>query len=107
MNDQACTVLLCYDGSPQSEHAIHVAGKLFPGARTYVLNVWEPVERIIARYAVLAPFMGEELGEIDTDVPRRRPPSLVAAGVEARRERRRAATPKDARLSSRRRSRRP
>src|SRR5579862_1489375 len=49
-----CTILLCYDGSPQAEHAVEAAGKLFPHARAYVLYVWEPVERIIARYAVLA-----------------------------------------------------
>ena len=59
------TILLCFDGSDQSKHAVSVVGTLFPGARVDVLNVWEPVERIVARYAVLAPFMGEELGEAD------------------------------------------
>ena len=56
------TILLCFDGSDQSKHAIGVSGELFAGAQAHVLNVWEPVERIVARYAVLAPFMGEELG---------------------------------------------
>lgn len=68
MSDESSTILLCYDGSPQADHAVEVAGRLFPGARTHVLYVWEPVERIIARYSVLAPFMGEEVGAADADV---------------------------------------
>ena len=58
-------ILLCFDGSDQSKHAVGVTGELFAGAQTHVLNVWEPVERIVARYAVLAPYMGEELGAAD------------------------------------------
>jgi len=68
VSQEPVTILLCYDGSPQSEHAADLAGRLFPGARAEVLYVWEPVERIIARYAVVAPFMGEEVGEADEDV---------------------------------------
>ena len=81
MPDDSSTILLCYDGSPQAEHAIEVAGRLFPGARAYVLYVWEPVERIIARYSVLAPFMGEEVGEADADVAAEAA-RVAAAGVE-------------------------
>jgi len=80
-DDERTHVLLCYDGSPQSDHAVEVAGRLFPGARTHVLYVWEPVERIIARYAVLAPFMGEEVGAADADVAAEAD-RLLAAGVE-------------------------
>ena len=47
----------------------------------HVLNVWEPVERIVARYAVLAPFMGEELGAADDDA------EAEAAGDRRRRRR--------------------
>lgn len=68
MNDEARTVLLCYDGSEQARHAVTVAAAMFPGARTHVLHIWEPIERIVARYAVLAPFMGEELSEADASV---------------------------------------
>jgi len=67
VTDESTTVLLCYDGSAQSMHAVSVVGTLFPGADTHVLNVWEPIERIIARYAVLAPFMGEEVSAADVD----------------------------------------
>ena len=68
MNDDARTLLLCYDGSEQATHAVTVTAALFPGAQTLVLNVWEPIERIVARYAVLVPFMGEELGDADRGV---------------------------------------
>lgn len=68
MNDEARTVLLCYDGSEQARNAVAVTAAMFPGARTEVLHVWEPIERIVARYAALAPFMGEELTDADTSV---------------------------------------
>jgi nucleotide-binding universal stress UspA family protein len=82
VTDEPRTILLCYDGSPQSVHAVSVAATLFPGAEMQVLNVWEPLERIIARYAVLAPFMGEEVeaGDIDAEAAAR---TLVDAGVDA------------------------
>ena len=67
MTDEPRSILLCYDGSPQSVHAVGVAATLFPTAHARVLNVWEPIERIIARYAVLAPFMGEEVAAADVD----------------------------------------
>ncbi len=75
------TILLCFDGSDQSKHAVGVAGELFPGAQAHVLNVWEPIERIVARYAVLAPFMGEELGAAD-DSAQAESSATAAAGVE-------------------------
>ena len=80
MSAESRTVLLCYDGSPQSQHAAAVAGALFPGAHAHVLHVWEPIERIVARYAVLAPFMGEELGEADAG-GEAESNKLAAAGV--------------------------
>jgi nucleotide-binding universal stress UspA family protein len=81
VTDENATVLLCYDDSDQSKHAITIAGRLFPGAKTHVLNVWEPVERIVARYAALAPFMGEELGEADMSIGEQSA-QVAAAGVE-------------------------
>jgi nucleotide-binding universal stress UspA family protein len=81
VSDERCTVLLCYDGSPQSEHAAAISGKLFAGAHAEVLYVWEPIERIIARYSVLAPFMGEELGAADADAEAEAT-KVAAAGAE-------------------------
>jgi nucleotide-binding universal stress UspA family protein len=81
VTDETATVLLCYDGSDQAKHAIEVAGRLFRGADARVLHVWEPVERIVARYAVLAPFMGEEIGQADTNIESEAS-ALAAAGAE-------------------------
>ena len=75
------TILLCFDGSDQSKHAISVSGELFSGAEAHVLNVWEPIERIVARYAVLAPYMGEELGAAD-DSAEAEALATASAGVE-------------------------
>ena len=57
MNAESSTVLFCYDGSDQAQHALDVLATLFAEADTHVLYVWEPIERIVARYAALAPFM--------------------------------------------------
>ncbi len=59
------TLLICYDGSDRAAHAVAVAGRLFPGANAMVLNVWEPIERVVARYAALAPYLGEQIPEAD------------------------------------------
>ena len=70
------TLLLCYDGSAPATHAIAVAGHIFPGATAKVVHVWEPVEHIVARYAALAPYLGEQITEADADAERES--SLVA-----------------------------
>jgi len=71
------TLLLCYDGSDRAAHAIAVAGRLFPGATAKVVHVWEPVEHIVARYAALAPYLGEQIPEADAAAERES--SVVAA----------------------------
>jgi nucleotide-binding universal stress UspA family protein len=43
-------VLLCYDGSAGSIHAIETAAALFPGRKTIVLHVWSPIAVIAAAY---------------------------------------------------------
>lgn len=66
MTDERPTILICYDGSERSAHAVAVTAKLiFPGARAHVLNVWEPIERIVARYAALGPYFGDGVGDAD------------------------------------------
>ncbi len=59
------TILICYDGSEHAAHAIAVAGVLFPGSAAKVLHIWEPIEHIVARYAVLASYIGEQIPEAD------------------------------------------
>ena len=34
------TILICYDGSPGARRAVEHAGRLLPGSRAVVLNVW-------------------------------------------------------------------
>jgi nucleotide-binding universal stress UspA family protein len=65
VTDEAPTVLVCFDGSERAAHAIAVTAKLFPGAHAYVLNVWEPIERIVARYSALGPYFGDGVGDAD------------------------------------------
>lgn len=62
------SVLICYDGSDRAAHAIEVTATLFPGAQAHVLNVWEPMERIVARYSALGPYLGEGIGDADTGI---------------------------------------
>lgn len=42
-------ILICYDGSPDSQAAIDRAASLFPGAPTTVLTVWESFADVLAR----------------------------------------------------------
>jgi nucleotide-binding universal stress UspA family protein len=65
VTDDAPSVLVCYDGSKRAAHAIAVTAKLFPGAHVHVLNVWEPIERIVARYSALGPYFGDGVGDAD------------------------------------------
>jgi nucleotide-binding universal stress UspA family protein len=84
------TLLICYDGSDRAKHAIEVTGRLFPGASAKVLHVWEPIEHIVARYAALAPYLGEQVGEADegaerlsTTIADEGAQAAKAAGLEA------------------------
>lgn len=75
------TVLICYDGSDRAQHAIAVTAALFPGAHAHVLNVWEPLERIVARYAAIGPYLGEDIGEADAGIETDSA-ALAAAGAK-------------------------
>lgn len=39
-------LLICYDGSADSKHAVARAAALFPGQRAIVLHVWEPLKEV-------------------------------------------------------------
>jgi nucleotide-binding universal stress UspA family protein len=43
-------ILLCYDGSASSTHAIETAGVLLPANEAIVLHVWSPIAVIAAAY---------------------------------------------------------
>lgn len=52
MTDPARPVLIAYDGSPDADHAIDVAGRLLGGGHAEVLHAWEPIHSAAARSAV-------------------------------------------------------
>lgn len=45
-------ILFAYDGSPNADHAIAVAGELLGGGRAELVHAWEPVYSAAARSAV-------------------------------------------------------
>jgi len=93
------TVLICYDGSDRAKHAIAVTATLFPGAHAHVLNVWEPLERIVARYAAIGPYLGEGVGEADAAIEADSA-ALAAAGAQLAVDAGLQATPHTASLRS-------
>jgi nucleotide-binding universal stress UspA family protein len=68
MADPEQPLLICYDESKQSEHAVSEAARLFPGARAVLLHVWRPLEATAAyRYSAagLTGALSDELRELD------------------------------------------
>lgn len=64
-------ILICYDGSPDSQAAIAQAGELLHGESATVLTVWEPFIDMMCRVgAGMAYWDGVELAEIDTESER-------------------------------------
>ena len=97
MTAEVRTVLICYDGSDRAQHAIAVTATLFPGAHAHVLNVWEPIERIVARYAAVGPYLGEGIGEADAGIEADSA-ALAAAGAKLAEDAGMQATPHAASL---------
>ncbi len=81
MTSESPSILICYDGSERAAHAIDVTAKLFPGGDAHILNVWEPVERIVARYAALGPYFGDGVGDADASLESEAA-DLAAAGAK-------------------------
>ena len=77
----AAKLLICYEGSDRAGHAIAVCGELFPGAQAHVLNVWEPMERIVARYSALGAYLGDSIGDADSGIATEAK-ELAAAGAK-------------------------
>jgi nucleotide-binding universal stress UspA family protein len=99
VTDEFRTVLICYDGSDRAQHAVAVSATLFPGAHAHVLNVWEPLERVNARYAALGPYIGEGIADADADIEADAA-SLAAAGAQLANEAGLDATPHTASLNT-------
>ena len=84
-------LLLCYDGSPGSKHAIETAGGLFPGHVAVVLHVWSPTTIVRAPYNVVTPapipeFNDQEIRKAALELAERGVEDAAAAGLEARAE---------------------
>jgi nucleotide-binding universal stress UspA family protein len=58
-------ILICYDGSPDSQAAIDRAGELMPGQPATVLTVWEPFVDVITRTGA-----GMEFWPVGIDIER-------------------------------------
>src|ERR1017187_5538183 len=60
-------ILICYDGSPDSQAAIDRAGQLMPGETATVLTVWEPFIDVMTRTGAGMAYWPEgiNLEEID------------------------------------------
>lgn len=58
-------ILLCYDGSPDAQHAIAEVGGLMPRAETVVLTVWEPFLSMMARNGAFGMGMGGAYVDVD------------------------------------------
>jgi len=69
-------ILLCYDGSASSLHAIDVAGSLLPGHTAVVLHIWSPIAVIAAAYGGMV-----SLPAYDDQVLREAALKLAAAGA--------------------------
>lgn len=64
-------ILICYDGSPDSQAAIARAGELLAGQPATVLTVWEPFIDVIVRMGTgLVYWDGVDLGQIDAESER-------------------------------------
>lgn len=62
-------ILICFDDSEPSRHAIAEAARLFPGARTVVLHVWRSIESTVAfRYSAagVSGALKDALDEVDS-----------------------------------------
>jgi nucleotide-binding universal stress UspA family protein len=59
-------IVVGYDGSPDAQAAIELAGELFAGEPATVLSVWEPFVDVMARTGLgLAFTAGANIGEVD------------------------------------------
>ncbi len=76
-------ILICYDRSASSRHAIEYAGALFPGKRALVLNVWTyPIEFAALGLAAAALYSEESLRDLAIEVAEEGCEIARTAGLE-------------------------
>lgn len=82
-------IVLCYNGSDGSRHAIKTTADLFPRSSVIVLNVWSPAAIIAAAYggAVSLPtYDDNELQRAASKLAEEGSHAAIAAGLDARPE---------------------
>jgi nucleotide-binding universal stress UspA family protein len=77
-------ILIAYDGSANADHAIAVAGTLFPGAHAEILHVWEPGAGVAATAAAFPPTYSG--GGDALDYEREEAGAVALRGVELARQ---------------------
>jgi nucleotide-binding universal stress UspA family protein len=82
-------ILIAYDGSDNADHAIAVAGTLFPGATAEVVHAWEPMSAAYANAGVYVLAYDDAPDEVDAEhdaavaIARRGVAAAKAAGFDA------------------------
>ena len=82
------SLLICFDDSEPSRHAITEAARLFPGARAVVLHVWASIESTAAyRYSAAGAsgVLKEAMDELD-DAGQRAALAIAEQGVQLARD---------------------
>jgi nucleotide-binding universal stress UspA family protein len=79
-------ILIAYDGTPDANHAIAVAGALLRGGRAHVVHVWEPLAAaqgivVPGGMAPAAPMLEEEI-----ELEEARARGVADAGVDLARK---------------------
>jgi len=77
-------LVLCYDGSDESKLALHEAARLFPGARTKVIHVWQSIQSSAAyRYSAagVTGALNEAMDELEAS-GREAATKIVEEGVK-------------------------
>ena len=78
------TILICYDGSPGARQAVEHAGRLLPGSRAVVLNVWSsPAGLAACGLAGTAPHDFEDWNRTASDVAAEGVQRAKAVGLDA------------------------
>jgi nucleotide-binding universal stress UspA family protein len=79
-----CMILIAYDGTSCSDHAIDTAAALMHGGRAHVMHVWQPLAALEAEAAALGAAMAAVAAPLDDELnaEQRRAQDVVDAGVE-------------------------
>jgi nucleotide-binding universal stress UspA family protein len=82
-------ILLCYEGSPPSEHVVEAAHAILGDVKVTVLHIWEPPASFLISDSFsawgLATIAPEQITDLDALV-RERAERILAAGVALARE---------------------